>query len=142
MSGVMPPALRASLALFGAAAVVAGCGGGAPDPVTDRDATLRLRLGDPEYALEPGAIKVRAGRIRIVATNRGVLTHNVVVEEVTDEEGAVPVVYGGTETMQPGETAPTVQVRLAAGRYRLVCTIGNHENLGQYAELEVTPAAP
>ena len=142
MSGVMPPALRASLALLGAAAVVAGCGGGAPDPVTDRDAVLRLRLGDPEYAMDPGAIKVRAGRIRIVATNRGVLTHNVKVEEDTEEEAAVPLVYGGTETMQPGETAPIAEVRLATGRYRLVCTIGNHENLGQYAELEVTKAGP
>lgn len=135
----MPSALRASLLLLGAAALLAGCGG-APDPVTDRDAILRLRLGDPEYAMSPGAIKVRAGRIRIVARNRGTLTHNVKVEEATQEEGATAKVYGGTRTMQPGQSAPSETIRLFPGRYRLVCTIGNHENLGQYTELEVTAA--
>lgn len=135
----MPTSLRATLALLGAAALVTGCGGGEPDPVTDRDATLRLRLD--EYRIAPGAIKIRAGRIRIVARNRGKLTHNVKVEEATDKEGATPIVYGGTATMQPGETAPGV-VRLLPGRYRLVCTIGNHDNLGQYADLEVTQADP
>jgi uncharacterized cupredoxin-like copper-binding protein len=140
MERVTPPALRASLVLLGAAAVLSGCGAGSPDPVTDKDATLRLTLGDPEYAMSPGAIKVRSGPIRIVARNKGRLTHNVKVEEANDEEGATPIVFGGTETMQPGETAPGVTVRLFPGRYRLVCTIGNHENLGQYAELEVTRA--
>ncbi len=133
----MPPALRAILALLGAAALATGCGG-ASDPVTDRDATLQLRLD--EYRIVPGAIKVRSGRIRIVARNRGVLTHNVKVEEATNREGATPIDYGGTATMQPGQTAPGVTLRLFPGRYRLVCTIGNHENLGQYAELEVTAA--
>lgn len=135
----MPPARRAILALLGAAALVTGCGGGTPDPVTDRDAILRLRLD--EYRITPQNLKVAAGPVRIVARNVGRLTHNVKVEEATDEEGVTPVVYGGTETMQPGERAPTVTVRLAPGRYRLVCTIGNHDNLGQYADLEVTAAA-
>jgi len=136
MGRVMPVSLRAILALLGAAASVAGCGGGTPDPVADRDGTLRLRLD--EYRILPSAIKVRSGEIRIVARNRGRLTHNVKVEEATDKESATPIVYGGTETMQPGETAPAVTVRLFPGHYRLVCTIGNHGNLGQYAELEVT----
>ncbi len=135
MGAVIPPAPRAISALLGAAALLAGCGGGAADPVTDRDGTLRLTLD--EYRIEPGAIKVRAGRIRIVARNEGELTHNVKVEEATDEEGATPIDFGGTDTMQPGETAAKT-VRLFPGTYRLVCTIGNHENLGQYAELVVT----
>lgn len=130
----MPPVPRAILALLGAAALLTGCGG-ANDPVTDQDGTLRLTLD--EYRILPGAIKVRAGRIRIVARNVGKLTHNVKVEEATDEEGATPIDFGGTATMQPGETAAET-VRLFPGRYRLVCTIGNHENLGQYAELIVT----
>ena len=135
----MPPALRAILGLLGATAVVAGCGG-VPDPVVDRDATLRPRLD--EYRIRPGAVKVHAGRIRILARNDGILTHNVKVEEATYEEGVTPAEYGRTATMQPGESAPGVTLRLAPGRYRLVCSIGNHENLGQYAELEVTRAGP
>ena len=132
----MPPALRAILGLLGAAALVAGCGASAPEPVTDRDATLRLRLD--EYRIQPGTIKVREGRVRIEASNEGRLTHNVKVEEAVDEEGVTPREFGGTETMQPGEAAPPVTIVLPAGRYRLACTIGNHQNLGQYAELQVT----
>ena len=85
-------------------------------------------------------IKVREGAIRLQARNAGVLTHNVKVEEATDEEGVTPQQFGGTKTMQPGEEAPEVTIRLAPGRYRLACTIGNHDNLGQYAELQVTRA--
>jgi len=134
MAGVTPAALRASLTLLGAAAVLQGCGAGSPPPVTDRDAVLRVRLD--EYRITPTRIRVRAGLIRIVARNRGVLTHNVRVEEATDEEAVTPREYAGTATMQPGGVARTT-VRLAPGHYRLVCTLGNHQNLGQYADLVV-----
>lgn len=138
MEAVMPFALRASLGLLGAAALLTGCAGGSPEPVADRDGILRLRLD--EYRVMPGAIEVPEGPIRILARNEGRLTHNVKIEEETFEEGVTPKEYGGTETMQPGESAPGITVRLPPGRYRLACTIGNHDNLGQYAELEVTRA--
>lgn len=133
----MPLPFRASLAVLGAAALLSGC---APNQVTDRDGTIRLTLGDPEYAISPGSIKVRSGAIKIIARNKGKLTHNVRIEAVDDAEGATPKVYGSLQTMQPGETAPSKTFRLFPGRYHLVCSIGNHENLGQYAELEVTDA--
>ena len=44
-----------------------------------------------------------------------------------------------TKTLFPGETGQTT-VDLAPGKYRLVCTIANHDNLGQYAELKVARA--
>jgi hypothetical protein len=31
----------------------------------------------------------------------------------------------------------TVGVTLKPGKYRLICTIANHDNLGQYGELKV-----
>ena len=140
MGRVTPSALRASLALLGAAALLGGCAGGASDPVVDKDGVVRLRLD--EYRIRPAVIKVRSGRIRILARNDGKLTHNVRVQEATDEEGAVPIEYGTTKTMQPGEAAPGITVTLFPGRYRLADTIQNHENLGQYAELQVTQAKP
>jgi hypothetical protein len=30
-------------------------------------------------------------------------------------------------------------VTLKPGKYRIVCTIANHDNLGQYGELKVLP---
>jgi uncharacterized cupredoxin-like copper-binding protein len=41
-----------------------------------------------------------------------------------------------TRTLFSGETAETT-VTLKPGKYRLVCTIANHDNLGQYGELKV-----
>ncbi len=138
MGEVRPLPFRAIIVMLGAAALLSGCGN--PDYVTDRDGVLRLKLGDPEYSITPGRIRTRSGKLKIVARNVGTLTHNVRVEEVVEEEGATPTVFGSTQTMQPGETAPTEEITLFPGRYRLVCSIGNHENLGQYAELEVTGA--
>ncbi|MBA2347725.1 MAG: hypothetical protein H0V81_05455 [Solirubrobacterales bacterium] len=133
-----PLPFRAIIVMLGAAALLSGCGN--PDYVTDRDGVLRLELGDPEYSITPGRIRVSSGKIKIIARNAGTLTHNVRVEEVNEEEGATAKVFASTQTMQPGESAPSIEIRLFPGEYRLVCSIGNHENLGQYAELEVTDA--
>jgi hypothetical protein len=72
-----------------------------------------------------------------VATDTGRLTHNLVVESITDDP-TKQVVYGRTDTAHAGQTVterdPLV---LKPGRYRLACTIANHENLGQYGTLIV-----
>ena len=131
----MPLPSRATLALLGAAALLAGCG--EPDPVTDRDGTLHLTLGD--YTITPQNLKVRAGRIRIVARNEGRLAHDVVVEQLVEEEGVQPEVYGRTAVARAGQTVRERDpIRLAPGRYRILCDIANHDNLGQYGTLEVT----
>jgi hypothetical protein len=39
--------------------------------------------------------------------------------------------------MQPGQTAAPVKITLAPGDYRLVCTIANHDDLGQFGTLKV-----
>jgi hypothetical protein len=127
----------ATLCALGAAALAAGCG--EPDPVDDKDGSLRLEL--TEYALDPQVVKTSSRSIRIQARNRGRLTHNVTVQEEREGEGAQarPRVLGSTPTAQPGETVRTQRpIRLAPGRYRLACTIGNHDTLGEYGTLIVT----
>jgi uncharacterized cupredoxin-like copper-binding protein len=126
---------RATLAILGAATLLAGCG--EPAPVTDRDGTLHLELG--EYTIRPQNLKTRAGRIRIVARNTGRLAHDVVVEELVEGEGAQPRVYGRTAVAAPGATVREREpIYLRPGRYRILCDIANHDNLGQYGTLEVT----
>lgn len=124
----------AFLACLGVAAVTAGCSG-EPAAVFVPGARLRVKLD--EYRIQPQNIRVRAGRVRLVAENVGRLTHNLVVESITDDPRK-EVVYGSTDTAHPGQTvterAPIV---LKPGRYRLACTIGSHENLGQYGTLIV-----
>jgi plastocyanin len=126
----------AALAL--AASAVAGCGAGQPYvPATGR--TLSLRLD--EYRVLPERVTVPGGRIRLVARNTGRLTHNLAVVQFDrplgeDEERQ----YARTPTAHPGDRVQTT-VTLRPGRYRIVCTIANHDNLGQYGELKVLPAS-
>lgn len=132
--GLMAHRLRATLAATGVAALLAGCGG-EPSPVRDRDAVLRIKMS--EYRFQPQVLSVRSGRVRIIARNGGILPHNVKIEQFDTKEGEQPIRYGGTPTARPGETVAD-SLQLWPGKYRLVCTIGNHENLGQYATLYVT----
>ena len=115
-------------------AVALGCGGGDPVPIEGR--TLRLRLD--EYRIAPQDVRVSSGRLRIVATNVGRLTHNVKIvrRDETDLEAPVKEM-GGTRTTQPGESAAVTFEDLRPGDYRLACTIGNHDDLGQYGRLVV-----
>ena len=92
--------------------------------------TLRL----DEYRILPRSASVRPGRIKIVATDTGVLTHNVRIQS-SSSKGS-PVVYGTTPTAHPGQTV-SAKVTLPPGHYKLLCTLGNHADLGQTAALIV-----
>jgi plastocyanin len=129
------PGRRATLlaiALAGALPI-AGCGDDAP--VTRDDAgVVTLRLD--EYRIVPQRVRVPSGRFEIVATNRGVLTHNVAIVSPGRRPGQAEVQYARTATAHPGQTVRK-EVHLKPGKYRMVCTLANHDNLGQYGELVV-----
>ena len=122
-----------ALLILGAATLV-GCGGG-PSYTHDRDGALQITLD--EYRIRPESFEAPAGRIHLVVTNTGRLTHNLVVESITGDP-AKEVVYGSTDTAHPGDTVNERDpIVLKPGRYRLACTIANHQNLGQYGTLIV-----
>jgi hypothetical protein len=125
----------AALPLLGAL-TVAGCGSG-PSYTHASGGTLHITLD--EYRVIPQNLTVPAGRVRIVATNKGRLTHNLAVESFEHEDGEEPTLYGRTPTLHPGQTGSEQEpITLKAGKYRLTDTIGNHDDLGQYGELKVT----
>jgi hypothetical protein len=128
------PRLLALLAAAAAALVAAGCG--EPAAVAIEGSTLRVKLD--EFRIQPQNVRMRTGRIHLVAVDTGRLTHNLVIESITSDPRKEKV-YGRTDTAHPGQTvreqAPIV---LKPGRYHLACTISNHENLGQYGTLTVT----
>jgi plastocyanin len=114
-------------------ATLAGCGSEDPRAIEGRE--LRLQLD--EYRITPQDVTVKPGRLRIVATNVGRLTHNVKVVRVDPRDHEAPVIeIDGTRTAQPLDTE-SVTVRLRPGEYRLACTIANHDDLGQYGRLIV-----
>ena len=132
----MARAMRLLVAAIAVAAAVALAGCGEDDPTTIDGRELRVRLD--EYRIIPEDVRVQAGRLRIVATNVGRLTHNVkVVQEDEEDREAREIEVGGTGTAQPGETVTFTFEDLPPGEYRMACTIANHDHLGQYGELFV-----
>jgi len=124
----------AALLLLGAL-TVAGCGDG-PSYTSAKDGVLKITLD--EYRIMPENIRVPAGPIHIEATNKGRLTHNLVIESVTHADGEEPTLYGRTDTLHPGESGSEQKpITLKPGKYRLTCSIANHDDLGQYGELKV-----
>jgi uncharacterized cupredoxin-like copper-binding protein len=123
-----------ALLLLGATALV-GCGDG-PSYLHERAGVLRITLD--EYRIRPENFEVAAGPVRLDVTNDGRLTHNLVVEAAEHETGEEPRLYGRTDTLHPGEHGSEQRpIVLKPGKYRLTCSIGNHDDLGQYGELKV-----
>jgi hypothetical protein len=146
----MTPCRRVTLALLGTTAVLAGCGG-EPAPVLDRDAVLRLSVG--EYRITPQNVRVVSTavptRLRIVVRNVGRLTHTVKVERMAPDpqpedeaivaEPSLVIDGAGVGNVPPGGRELGEPFYLPPGKYRLTDTVGNHENLGAYGELIVDP---
>src|SRR3954452_20275576 len=128
----------AAAALIALVLVLGGCGRGHlfhPErPI--------LRLSVDEYRIVPQDIVVKAGRMKFVVRNTGRLTHNLVIQippKNPDDKPEQLTPTSRTATMQPGQTAEPIKLTLAPGTYRLVCTIANHDGLGQFATLTVKP---
>jgi hypothetical protein len=84
---------------------------------------------DPAFARRLFAWVRGHGRVRMVQYNQGSLAHNLKVFQGDRELGGTPTFLRGTRS---------ATVRLAPGSYRMVCTVGNHEELGMVGELEVS----
>ena len=126
------PRSTTAAALVAIALALGGCG----DDEVFRTSRPVLNVTLDEYRLVPQNIEVRPGRLKLVVHNTGRLTHNLVIQ-VPDAPGGKPVPIERVATIQPGQTAAPVKVTLAPGAYRIVCTIANHDDLGQYGTLKV-----
>src|SRR3954471_17539718 len=128
-----PPAPAALLAL---ALALAGCGG--TKTVHARGDVVRLRL--EEYRMIPQRIRVDGPHVRIVATDDGILTHNVKVFSTTktDAEDKPNPLGAGTPAAQRGEAVTSTGLSLPPGRYRLACSIANPDALGLHGVLIVS----
>ena len=130
MLRLLPTAALAALAL-----ALTACG---DDGQFKTDRPI-LRLSLDQYRIVPQNIVVKQGRMKFVVRNTGRLTHNLVIQRPPKEIDGKPteVAGGRVKSMQPGEAAQPIKVTLKRGTYRLVCTIANHDDLGQYGKLVV-----
>jgi plastocyanin len=122
---------RSALTLAAVALLAAGCGGNdRPGGTVTTPAGGSVRVGAKEYSFDPSTIVVRgAGTVRLTLDNRGSLAHNIKVEK----DGRV---LGGTPAFPAGETR-SATVRLPAGTYDYLCTVGDHAELGMKGKLKV-----
>ena len=120
---------RLALTLALCSLLLPGCG---DDDDTGRTVTApansKLRVVADEYSFDPSTIVLGgAGTLTVTLRNEGSLAHNLKLFR-GDEE------VGGTAT--PGGSEPT-RLNLEHGSYRMVCTVGDHEQLGMTGELRV-----
>ena len=111
----------------------AGCGGGdggGPTRTGSADAGGTLRVSAREYSFDPNRVVVTgAGELRIVLRNNGSVAHNIHLERDGKD-------VGGTPSFAPGGSM-AARLRLAPGTYELLCTVGDHAQLGMRGTLTV-----
>ncbi|MEA2455290.1 MAG: hypothetical protein QOI45_1552, partial [Thermoleophilaceae bacterium] len=113
--------------------LVAGCGGD-DQQVTSRTVTVdqggTVTIKAHEYSFDPDRVVVgAAGPLTIRLENDGDLAHNIRVRRAGKE-------IGGTPSFRGGRTE-SARVRLTPGTYEMLCTVGDHAELGMRGELEV-----
>lgn len=112
------------------AVTIASGGAGCSDdsaPTRVRDARVTLTLDD--FSIAPQRLRARPGEIAFGAVNRGAIGHTLRVKRGDREVVAI-------KTLLPGASG-SGSARLERGEYKLVCILGNHEELGMYGTLTV-----
>jgi plastocyanin len=115
--GLLLPALLAC-----AAALVAGCGGDDPAPVAPGTVVL------DDYEFRPRAVDARRGGT-LTVVNQGGTAHNLTVRRGSTKLAA-------TDSFLKGDRA-RLRIDLPPGRYRIVCTVPGHRQLGMTGTLVV-----
>jgi hypothetical protein len=129
--------LRSTLSAAVLALLATALGGCGSDDVVRSDRPV-LRITLDEYRIVPQDVVVRPGRLKVTARNRGRLPHNLAIQIPEGPDGKPVDIPGGrVGTMHAGQTGEPIKVTLRPGTYRLVCTIANHDDLGQFGELKV-----
>ncbi len=101
-----------------------------------------------EFTLKPAPASVPAGDITFVATNKGTLEHEFVVVKSNRPPGSFPIKANDKakipssaelaeiEDIEPGQTK-RITLKLAKGKYVLICDIAGHYKAGQRAGFKV-----
>ena len=111
----------------------AGCGGdddAKPTRTVTADAGGTLTVTAREYSFDPNRVEVGgAGALKIVLRNDGDLAHNIHLERDGED-------VGGTASFAPGGSK-SVRLDLRPGTYEMLCTVGDHAQLGMKGKLTV-----
>jgi len=112
--------------------VAAGCGD--DDETAGRTVTVKTGTTVPvvakEYSFDPETIVVTGGgKLTVELDNQGTLAHNLRVLDGGKDIGGTPTFVGGEPR--------TGTLNLKPGEYEILCTVGDHAELGMKGKLEV-----
>ena len=111
----------------------AGCGGGDggnPSRTVTTAARGTVTISADEYRFDPDRVVARGpGALRIVLRNDGSVAHDIRLRR-----GGKDV--GGTPSFAPGGSM-AARVPLKPGTYEMLCTVGDHAQLGMRGTLTV-----
>ena len=122
---------RFALVLALGSLLVLGCGEeDKPGRSVTAPANAKLRVVAKEYSFDPSTIVLGgAGTLTVALRNEGSLAHNLKVLR-GDEQ------VDGTPTLPAGDSGST-RLNLEHGSYRIICSVGDHEELGMSGTLRV-----
>jgi plastocyanin len=109
-----------------------GCGDdeGTPGRTVTVESGKTVTVVAKEYSFDPETLVLTGGgKLTIELDNEGTLAHNMRVFDGGKD-------IGGTPTFAGGEPR-TGTVELDPGEYELLCTVGDHAELGMKGKLEV-----
>jgi plastocyanin len=127
--------LLTALALAPAALGLVACGGGDDDGGGGAAATFQqgqaIKVVGKEYSFDPGNVTIEGGggQTEIEFENGGSLAHNLRLEKDGED-------VGGSNTFTGGESQ-SFSVDVQPGEYEMICTVGDHADLGMTGKLTV-----
>jgi uncharacterized cupredoxin-like copper-binding protein len=129
-------AVTAGLAALAAAGALVALGAGG-----------KVSVSMKEWKMQPVPSSSKAGSITFSVHNRGHLAHQFIVVKTNLPANKLPLkgatvnlaklkVLGKVSSIQPGKTK-TLGLKLAAGKYVLLCNLPAHYKAGQYTSFTV-----
>jgi nitrite reductase (NO-forming) len=124
------PRLTPILCAGAAAAAIAGLATASP-PVSKSSEPAYVLVSAREFRFTPSRRELPAGRVVVQLRNIGEDAHDLVI---VDRAGRT---IARVPRTQPGDVGER-SVRLAPGRYRLVCTVADHAKRGMRSRISAT----
>ncbi|MEI7759379.1 MAG: hypothetical protein WCJ67_01275 [Thermoleophilia bacterium] len=145
MRSISRPSTAIALTAISAVALVFGVATGAPAVATpSRVIHVDLAKASP-FALSPTLRRSATGRVTFVVRNDGTSTHEFVVIRLRPGQTTLPV--SGAKVSEQGRAGETgdlaahatkrLTLRLAPGRYALVCNLPGHYAAGMHSTFVV-----
>ena len=112
-----------------------------PPPAASRALTVRMT----EFAFDPKDAVAKGGRVTITAPNDGKTVHELVVLKTDADPAKLPkkgdevdesTSVGEIDDVEPGLTKKAT-LKLAPGKYAIVCALPSHYEGGMYGSLTV-----